>query len=87
MFEALRFARQGPGLFRKAMRDCMIAERTHHETELRRGTTVFAATQSAMHDDDVVDDPGDFRTDRPHQWRNPDTRCAARAVWMAFRTR
>jgi cytochrome P450 len=26
---------------------------------------VFAATQSAMHDDDVVDDPGEFRTDRP----------------------
>jgi transcriptional regulator with XRE-family HTH domain len=34
--------------------------------------------------------PGDslhFRTDRPHQWRNPDGRRAARAVWMAFRTR
>ena len=65
MFEAMRFAPQGPGLFRKAMRDCVIAEGTHHETELRQGTTVFAATQSAMHDDDVVDDPGDFRTDRP----------------------
>lgn len=65
MFEAMRFEPQGPGLFRKAMRDCVIAEGTHHETELRAGTTVFAATQSAMHDDDVVDDPGDFRTDRP----------------------
>jgi quercetin dioxygenase-like cupin family protein len=35
-------------------------------------------------------DPGDslhFRTDRPHQWRNPDARTSARAVWMAFRTR
>ena len=65
MLEALRFAPQGPGLFRKAQRDCVIAEGTHHETELREGTTVFAATQSAMHDDDVVDDPGEFRTDRP----------------------
>jgi cytochrome P450 len=65
MFEAMRFAPQGPGLFRKAQRDCVIAEGTHHETELREGTTVFAATQSAMHDDDVVDDPGEFRTDRP----------------------
>jgi cytochrome P450 len=65
MFEALRFAPQGPGLFRKAQRDCVIAEGTHHETELRKGTTVFAATQSAMNDDDVVDDPGEFRTDRP----------------------
>lgn len=65
MLEAMRFAPQGPGLFRKALRDCVIAEGTRHETELRRGTTVFAATQSAMHDDDVVDDPGEFRTDRP----------------------
>ena len=65
MLEALRFAPQGPGLFRKAARDCVIAEGTHHETELPKGTTVFAATQSAMHDDDVVDDPGEFRTDRP----------------------
>ena len=65
MLEALRFAPQGPGLFRKAQRDCVIAEGTHHETELPEGTTVFAATQSAMHDDDVVDDPGEFRTDRP----------------------
>lgn len=65
MLEAMRFEPQGPGLFRKAMRDCVIAEGTHHETELRQGTTVFAATQSAMHDDDVVDDPGEFRTDRP----------------------
>lgn len=28
-----------------------------------------------------------FRTDRPHQWHNPDLRRRARAVWMAFRTR
>jgi cytochrome P450 len=65
MLEAMRFAPQGPGLFRKALRDCVIAEGTHHETELRQGTTVFAATQSAMHDDDVVDEPGKFRTNRP----------------------
>jgi cytochrome P450 len=65
MLEAMRFAPQGPGLFRKALRDCVIAEGTRHETGLTRGTTVFAATQSAMHDDDVVDDPGEFRTDRP----------------------
>ena len=65
MFEAMRFEPQGPGLFRKAMRDCVIAEGTRHETELKQGTTVFAATQSAMNDDDVVDDPGRFRTGRP----------------------
>ena len=34
--------------------------------------------------------PGDslhFRTDRPHQWRNPDPHRDAQALWMAFRTR
>ncbi|HEX6234533.1 MAG TPA: cupin domain-containing protein [Jiangellaceae bacterium] len=34
--------------------------------------------------------PGDslhFRTDRAHQWRNPDRKKDAQALWMAFRTR
>jgi cytochrome P450 len=65
MLEAMRLKPQGPGLFRRALRDCVIAEGTHHETRLPAGTTVFAATQSATNDDDVVDDPDDFRTDRP----------------------
>jgi cytochrome P450 len=65
MLEAMRFAPQGPGLFRRALRGCRIAEGSHHETELPAGTTVFAATESAMHDDDVVDHPSEFRTNRP----------------------
>jgi cytochrome P450 len=65
VWEAMRLAPQGPGLFRKAMRDTRIAEGTHHETDIPAGTTVFAATQSAMLDGDVVDDPDEFRPGRP----------------------
>jgi cytochrome P450 len=65
MFEAMRLEPQGPGLFRRSRMDCVIAEGTHHETRLPQGTLTFAATQSAMLDGDVIDDPKDFRTGRP----------------------
>jgi cytochrome P450 len=65
MYEAMRLAPQGPGLFRRARTDCVIAEGTHHETRIPAGTLTFASTQSAMLDGDVVDDPEEFRTDRP----------------------
>jgi cytochrome P450 len=65
MWEAMRLAPQGPGLFRRVARDYTIAEGTRHETTLREGMTVFAATQSAMLDGDVVDDPEDFVVGRP----------------------
>ena len=65
MYEAMRLAPQGPGLFRRARTDCVIAEGTHHETRIPAGTLTFAATQSAMLDGDVVDDPEEFRTGRP----------------------
>jgi cytochrome P450 len=65
MYEAMRLAPQGPGLFRRTRAECRIAEGTHHETRLPAGTLTFAATQSAMLDDDVIDDPDDFRTNRP----------------------
>jgi cytochrome P450 len=65
MLEAMRLEPQGPGLFRRTGSECVIAEGTHHETRLPAGTLTFAATQSAMLDGDVIDDPDDFRTDRP----------------------
>ena len=65
MWEAMRLAPQGPGLLRRASRDFTVAEGTGHETTIRAGTMTFAATQSAMLDDDVVDDPDEFRIDRP----------------------
>jgi cytochrome P450 len=65
LFEAMRLAPQGPGLFRRARTDFEVAEGSAHATKLHAGTLVFAATQSAMLDDDVVDDPDEFRLGRP----------------------
>jgi cytochrome P450 len=65
LFEAMRLAPQGPGLFRRARTDFEVAEGSAHATRIPAGTLTFAATQSAMLDDDVVDDPDEFRLGRP----------------------
>jgi cytochrome P450 len=65
MFEAMRLAPQGPGLFRRARTDFEVAEGSMHATKIPAGTLTFAATQSAMLDDDVIDDPDEFRIGRP----------------------
>ncbi len=65
VFEAMRLAPQGPGLFRRTRTDFEVAEGSGHATKIPAGTLVFAASQSAMLDDDVVDDPNEFRLGRP----------------------
>ena len=65
LWEAMRLAPQGPGLLRRAQRDFVVAEGTHHATLIPAGTPTFAATQSAMLDGAVVEDPHDFRVGRP----------------------
>jgi cytochrome P450 len=65
VFEALRFNPNNPGLFRIAAEDYVVAKGTPRATTIRKGTTVFPATQSAMFDDRVVDRPNEFHTDRP----------------------
>lgn len=65
VLEAMRLAPQGPGLFRRARTDFEVAEGSMHATRIPAGTLTFAATQSAMLDDDVVDDPDEFRIGRP----------------------
>ncbi|HEX2295695.1 MAG TPA: cytochrome P450, partial [Actinomycetota bacterium] len=65
VWEAMRLNPQAPGLIRRASTDYVLAEGTRRAKRIPAGTLTFAATQSAMLDGDVVDDPGDFRTDRP----------------------
>jgi cytochrome P450 len=65
MWEAMRFAPQGPGVLRRATTDFVVGEGTMHATKVAAGTVTFAATQSAMLDGSVVDDPDEFRIDRP----------------------
>jgi cytochrome P450 len=65
VWEAMRLAPQGPGLIRKALTDFTVAEGTMHESTIAAGTLTFAATQSAMLDPDVVEDPNGFHAGRP----------------------
>ena len=65
VFEALRFNPNNPGLFRIAAQEYTVAKDKLHATTIPRGTTVIAATQSAMFDDRIVDDPNEFRIGRP----------------------
>jgi cytochrome P450 len=65
VLEALRFNPMTPGIFRIANQDYTLARGTSHATTLTAGTTVVAATQSAMFDPKRIDDPETFRLDRP----------------------
>lgn len=64
-FEASRFRPQNFALLRYVPNDTTIAAGTDRETRVEGGSTVFAATLSAMHDERAIDDPDEFRTDRP----------------------
>jgi cytochrome P450 len=65
VFEALRFNPNNPGLFRLAAEDYQLAKASLHATTIPRGTSVIAATQSAMFDESMVEQPNEFRIDRP----------------------
>ena len=65
VFEALRFNPNNPALFRLAGEDYQLAKGSFHGATIPKGTCVVAATQSAMFDGRIVDEPGEFRTDRP----------------------
>jgi cytochrome P450 len=65
VFEALRFNPNNPALFRIAAQDYQLAKDSLHGTTIPKGTSVIAATQSAMFDERLVDHPNEFRVDRP----------------------
>jgi cytochrome P450 len=65
VFEASRFRPQNFALLRYVPQDTTIAAGTDRATEVKAGSTVFAATLSAMHDETAIDEPGEFRVDRP----------------------
>jgi cytochrome P450 len=64
-WEASRFRPQNFALLRYVPQDTVIAAGTERETKVAAGSTVFAATLSAMHDPEAIDDPEAFRVDRP----------------------
>ncbi len=65
-WEALRFSPQNFALLRLVAADTTIAAGTDRETEVKAGTTVFAGTLSAMHDERAIDDPEEFKVDRSY---------------------
>ena len=65
VFEALRFRPINPMVVRVAKDDYRLAAGEPHETLIRKGTTVFALTWSAMFDPRVLDSPEEFRPTRP----------------------
>jgi cytochrome P450 len=65
VWEALRFSPQNFALLRLVPEQTTIAAGTDRETTVSAGSTVFAGTLSAMHDERAIDRPGEFRADRP----------------------
>ena len=65
VWEALRFSPQNFALLRLCPKDAVIAAGTDRETTVKAGSTIFAATLSAVHDERAIDAPEEFRTDRP----------------------
>jgi len=64
VFEALRFHPNNPGVFRVAAEEYVVGKGQMHATRIPAGTSVLAATQSAMFDERVVESPKEFRIDR-----------------------
>ncbi len=65
LWEALRFNPHNPIIYRRAIRDTVIAPGTFRARRVRMGDMVFAATLSAMHDPAGVETPARFRPARP----------------------
>jgi cytochrome P450 len=65
LFEALRFNPVNPVIYRRATRDCTIAEGELRACHIKKGAMVLASNLSAMFDPAVVEHPDSFRTDRP----------------------
>lgn len=65
VFEALRFNPINPVIFRRAVRDTVIARGTARARSIGKDTMVFAANLSAMFDRREVPAPAAFRPGRP----------------------
>lgn len=64
IWEALRFNPHNPVIYRRAIRDAVIAPSTLRARTAPKGSLVFAATLSATFDPLVIPNPGEFRTNR-----------------------
>jgi cytochrome P450 len=65
VFEALRFRPLNPVIYRRALRDSVVAEGTLRACHVAKDTMVLASNLSAMFDPLAIPHPNDFRIDRP----------------------
>jgi cytochrome P450 len=65
VWEGLRLNPINPLIFRLSVEDYTVAAGTDRETVIPAGTLVFACTSSAGFDEEVLQEPETFRTDRP----------------------
>jgi cytochrome P450 len=65
VLEALRFQPPAPLLVRFSLQEYTLARHTERETKIPAGKVVFASNSSAMMDDTVLDEPQEFKFDRP----------------------
>lgn len=65
VFEALRFNPINAVIYRRANHDATIAASTLRARRIKQGSMVFASNLSAMFDPLKIEDPREFRTDRP----------------------
>ncbi len=65
VLEAMRFNPQNHVLFRVATKKIVLAKNTDRETVVHPGSLVFAGTLGAMFDKDKIEQPEEFRINRP----------------------
>ncbi len=65
VLETLRFHTPAPLMVRLSVREHILAKGTDRATTIPPHTVVFAANGSAMMDETELDNPGEFRLDRP----------------------
>jgi cytochrome P450 len=65
VLETLRFTPFAPVIFRRCLEDYRLASGTDHARTIKAGKSVIVVTQAAMLDGDHVDDPAEFKLDRP----------------------
>lgn len=63
-WEALRFRPPLTGVLRTCTQDYILGRGTPHQTQIKAGTLVFAASSAAMHDQAQIEHPSEFRIGR-----------------------
>jgi len=67
IWEALRFNPINPAMVRVAIKDAVVGKASGHPREIKKGTLILLGIQSAMFDESQIENPREFRIDRPYE--------------------